>query len=142
MRCGSAMLRRAGYSERKLRQFTRGEVAKHSQAGDCWVILAGKVYNVSSWLDIHPGGSNPLISHAGKDGTDAWEEAGHTARARRLMDRYVVGEIVPEQVQRRYSGYVGVPGDDDNANYYEEGFEDESYLQDISTFKVHSEKSK
>lgn len=46
----------------RLRTFTRADVAKHAYEDDCWVIINNKVYNVSQWADIHPGGS--AIIHA------------------------------------------------------------------------------
>ena len=46
----------------RLRTFTRADVAKHAFEDDCWVIINNKVYNVSQWADIHPGGS--AIIHA------------------------------------------------------------------------------
>jgi hypothetical protein len=40
----------------KLRTYTRDEVSKHAYEDDCWVIINEKVYNVSQWADMHPGG--------------------------------------------------------------------------------------
>jgi hypothetical protein len=38
------------------RTYTRAEVAKHAFQDDCWIILNNKVYNISTWADLHPGG--------------------------------------------------------------------------------------
>lgn len=48
---------------------TRAEVAKHASADDCWVIIDHKVYDVSDFLDAHPGGNVVLEQVAGKDAT-------------------------------------------------------------------------
>ena len=50
-------------------QYTREEVSRHNTKDDCWIILYGKVYNVTSWLDKHPGGAQLLLNHAGEDAT-------------------------------------------------------------------------
>lgn len=42
------------------------EVAKHASAEDAWIIIGGKVLNVSTWLEEHPGGDVVLLDLAGK----------------------------------------------------------------------------
>lgn len=49
--------------------YTTEDVAKHNSAGDLWIIVSGKVYDVTGWLPDHPGGARPLLSNAGKDAT-------------------------------------------------------------------------
>lgn len=53
----------------ELKTFTRAEVAKHNSEGDCWIIIDSAVYNVSTFADLHPGGSQLLIELGGKDVT-------------------------------------------------------------------------
>lgn len=52
-----------------LPSFTRDEVSQHRTRDDCWIIVRGEVYNVTSWLDKHPGGAKLLLNHAGEDVT-------------------------------------------------------------------------
>ena len=33
------------------------EVGKHNTPQDCWLLVHGKVYDVSAWVPRHPGGS-------------------------------------------------------------------------------------
>lgn len=49
------------------RTITLEEVAKHNKDGDAWVVIANKVYDVTSFLDQHPGGKSLLLKNAGKD---------------------------------------------------------------------------
>ena len=53
--------------------FTRGQIASHKTVGDCWIILGGKVYDVSKFIMDHPGGSFTLLDCAG-DGKDHMED--------------------------------------------------------------------
>merc|ERR1712013_632581 len=46
------------------------EVAKHTVKGDCWVVVAGRVLNVSNFLSLHPGGELAILTFAGKDATE------------------------------------------------------------------------
>ncbi|KAJ0980154.1 hypothetical protein J5N97_008409 [Dioscorea zingiberensis] len=74
------------------------EVSKHNTRDDCWVIVDGKVYDVTKYLDDHPGGDDVLLSATGKDSTEEFEDAGHGKSARELMQEYFIGEIEPSPV--------------------------------------------
>merc|ERR1719507_1747258 len=47
--------------------YTMEEVAKHTTKGDCWVVLHGRVLNVTNFLPTHPGGELAILTFAGKD---------------------------------------------------------------------------
>jgi hypothetical protein len=46
------------------------EVQKHTTKGDCWVVVAGQVLNVTNFLKDHPGGELAILTFAGKDATE------------------------------------------------------------------------
>ncbi|KAL2233497.1 UNVERIFIED_CONTAM: Cytochrome b5 isoform A [Sesamum indicum] len=69
------------------------EASEHNTKDDCWVVIDGKVYDVSSYLDEHPGGDDVLLRATGKDATDEFEDAGHSKTARELMEQYCIGEL-------------------------------------------------
>ncbi|KAK1319099.1 Cytochrome b5 isoform B [Acorus calamus] len=52
-----------------------------------------KVYDVTKFLEDHPGGDDVLLSATGKDASDDFEDVGHSDSARAMMDEYYVGEI-------------------------------------------------
>ena len=45
------------------------EIAKHNRNGDCWIVVNCKVYDVTSFIADHPGGSDVILSSAGADST-------------------------------------------------------------------------
>src|SRR5690242_7106747 len=61
------------------RQLNKKEVAKHNKEDDCWVIIDGRVFDVTAYLQEHPGKScsiiifivtgaaAPILVYAGKD---------------------------------------------------------------------------
>ncbi|GKC51367.1 delta(8)-fatty-acid desaturase-like protein [Tanacetum coccineum] len=51
---------------------TSEELQKHNKASDLWISIQGKVYNVTEWAKIHPGGGIPLMNLAGQDVIDAF----------------------------------------------------------------------
>lgn len=67
-------------------------VRRHDTEEDCWVVIRGKVYDVTPLLDIHPGGSYAIYQHAGTDATRAFEDA-HTRKPMEHLQRYYKGEL-------------------------------------------------
>ncbi|KAK9090106.1 hypothetical protein Sjap_023283 [Stephania japonica] len=77
--------------------YTMQEAAKHNTSDDCWVVVDGKVYDVTDYLDEHPGGDEVLLKATGKDATDEFEDAGHSKGAIELMQEYCIGELDPSE---------------------------------------------
>ena len=50
-------------------QVTPTELRKHRKRDDCWMALNGRVFNVTAYMEYHPGGAKTLMSGAGKDAT-------------------------------------------------------------------------
>ncbi|KAF8320336.1 hypothetical protein DL93DRAFT_1831592 [Clavulina sp. PMI_390] len=48
-------------------------VAQHNSRESCWIIVHGKVYDVTDFLDEHPGGSKIILKYAGKDATEEYD---------------------------------------------------------------------
>jgi cytochrome-b5 reductase len=76
--------------------YTWDEVRQHTSPGDLWLVIPNKVYDVSQWMDEHPGGSAVLLQEAGKDATDAFTDIGHSLYAEGLLKDYYLGDL-PEQ---------------------------------------------
>lgn len=76
--------------------YTASEVAQHSSIQDCLLIIHGNVYDITSFLDQHPGGVDVILPYCGKDATQAFEtkdrsRGTHSLKARTLLDQYKVG---------------------------------------------------
>ncbi len=61
--------------------YTLADVAKHNNRSNCWTTINGGVYNVTPWIDQHPGGAEAIISLCGIDG-GAFFNAQHGGQAR------------------------------------------------------------
>jgi cytochrome-b5 reductase len=51
------------------------------------------VYDVTKYLEDHPGGADALLEVAGQDSTVAFEDVGHSSDAREIMEKMLVGRI-------------------------------------------------
>ncbi|KZT07676.1 acyl-CoA dehydrogenase NM domain-like protein [Laetiporus sulphureus 93-53] len=61
-------------SAKEMKQFTREEVAQHNTPDDLWIIIDCKVYDVTKFKNLHPGGSSVLLAEEipGQDATEAF----------------------------------------------------------------------
>ncbi|KAG7468490.1 hypothetical protein MATL_G00143320 [Megalops atlanticus] len=77
------------------RVFSRKEVAQHCTEDSCWVLLGTRVYDVSGFLRLHPGGETLILSRSGTDITGAFDGPPHrhSENARRWMEQYYIGEL-------------------------------------------------
>uniref|UniRef100_A0A224XZZ2 Cytochrome b5 n=1 Tax=Panstrongylus lignarius TaxID=156445 RepID=A0A224XZZ2_9HEMI len=76
--------------------FRLEEVKKHREIKDVWIAIHNSVYNVSDFLNEHPGGEEVLLEQAGRDATEAFEDVGHSTDARDMMSKYKIGELAEE----------------------------------------------
>ncbi|CAL9732047.1 L-lactate dehydrogenase (cytochrome) [Monosporozyma unispora] len=67
---------------------TPNEVSKHNTPDDCWVVIDGKVYNLTEFINIHPGGPLILKLNAGMDVTAIFKPL----HAKGTLEKYVKPE--------------------------------------------------
>ncbi|KAM8799474.1 cytochrome b5 type B [Eudromia elegans] len=77
------------------RVFTREEVARRNSNREAWLVIHGRVYDVTRFLAEHPGGEEVLLEQAGRDATESFEDVGHSTDAREMLKEYYIGEIHP-----------------------------------------------
>ena len=61
---------------------TLAEVEEHKDRNSCWVVIDNKVYDVSKFLDEHPGGEEVILDYGGRFATEPFEDVGHSEDAR------------------------------------------------------------
>ena len=107
--------------------FSLEEVGKHNTGKDCWMVIHNKVnnwwliyweinkaevkhwskvYDVTKFLSEHPGGEEILLECAGVDATEGFEDVGHSADARELLQDYLVGDLRQEDHKSYTNQYV------------------------------------
>ncbi|KIM39789.1 hypothetical protein M413DRAFT_446715 [Hebeloma cylindrosporum] len=84
------------------KQFSVEEVAAHNKEGDLWVIIDSRVYNLSKFAAMHPGGLSVLLEEevAGKDATEAFFSLHrYEVLERPQFKRLVIGSIAGQKQQ-------------------------------------------
>ncbi|XP_058011550.1 uncharacterized protein LOC131184371 isoform X2 [Ahaetulla prasina] len=76
--------------------FTLAEVAKRSSDREAWLVIHDRVYDVTRFLDEHPGGDKVLLEQAGRDATESFEDVGHSMDAKEMLKQYLIGEVHPD----------------------------------------------
>ncbi|XP_054256921.1 uncharacterized protein LOC128981948 [Macrosteles quadrilineatus] len=78
---------------RPLPCYTLEEVGSHDNYHDCWIILFDKIYNVTDFIHLHPGGESIILEHAGRDATFTFLSAGHSEHMMAVLSNYLVGKL-------------------------------------------------
>jgi cytochrome b involved in lipid metabolism len=74
--------------------YTAAQVAKHGTAKNCWTIIGKGVYNLTSWVNQHPGGAGNILSLCGRDGTQAFlAQHGTSGNAVSTLAQFRVGTL-------------------------------------------------
>ena len=81
---------------REERTVTRDELAAHdgTSGRGLWVALHGRAYDLSRFLQQHPGGEEVLLEVAGGDATEAFEGLNHSQYARGKLAALSVGTVL------------------------------------------------
>jgi cytochrome b involved in lipid metabolism len=75
-------------------QFTSEEVSLHNTENDIWIIIKQNVYDITDFINKHPGGKVILLSFGGQDVTDYFEELHKNEILNEIADQYKIGVII------------------------------------------------
>lgn len=92
--------------------FTIEEIKKHTSKESCWVIIEGKVYDMTSFLSDHPGGTKALLRKAGKDATKDFNMI-HPSSVKKQLEKFYIGDLEGNSAEpsnsKKPSGASGTP---------------------------------
>ncbi|CAH2049796.1 unnamed protein product, partial [Iphiclides podalirius] len=100
------------------KRFTRKELAERNTKADAVFIINNLVYDVTKFLDDHPGGHEVLINAAGTDATEEFDDIGHSLDAKELLKKFLIGELVDEDksaVQKRNINWTAAETDTESS---------------------------
>ncbi|XP_020625483.1 acyl-lipid (8-3)-desaturase-like [Orbicella faveolata] len=83
----------------KKRQFTWEELSLLNKEDNAHVAVRGKVYDVSKFLNRHPGGKDMLLMGAGRDVTIVFETYhAFSDSVQKVLEKYYVGELISDEL--------------------------------------------
>ena len=100
---GLEVIKEEVVEESEIKKYTLEEIARHNRREDCWMVINGKVYDVTNFISQHP--SPAILLGCGKDATTLFEtrmtETGekigsgtsHSQRAKDLLQQFYIGEL-------------------------------------------------
>ncbi len=77
------------------------DVASHNTKKSCYVTVGANVYDMTSFLDDHPGGGDLILEHGGKDVSDIMRDESshsHSESAYEMLDECLIGFVAKEPV--------------------------------------------
>lgn len=81
----------------QLTEYTLSQVSNHNSIKDCWLVIFDHVYDITSFLQKHPGGEFILLDYAGRDGTIAFKDTGHGKDSYVMLSNYLIGILTKNQ---------------------------------------------
>lgn len=102
-------------SDSSVKYYTLEDIRAHNTSKNTWLIIHEKVYDITSFLEEHPGGEEVLLEQAGADATESFEDVGHSTDAREMLEEYYLGELHmddrrkqrPKEEDNSFSGESG-----------------------------------
>lgn len=85
------------------RKITLEELKKHKDSKSLWIAINDNVYDVTKFMEEHPGGEEVLLEQAGGYATYAFEEVGHSSDAKELMKTYLIGTMAEDSKEPKKS---------------------------------------
>ena len=80
----------------ELKRYTVDDVGRHHRTDDAWVIVDRRVYDITTFLNDHPGGLDVLRDHLGHDVSSIMRDESshqHTGPAFELLEEYCIGTV-------------------------------------------------
>jgi cytochrome b involved in lipid metabolism len=76
---------------------TMAEISKHNSGSDCWLLISGRVYDVTGFIPMHPGGESTIVPYCGQDATVAFDTKGgrgsYSQNAQNILASYYIGDL-------------------------------------------------
>ena len=75
--------------------YTMAKVKENNSAASCWSVISGNVYNLTQWINSHPGGPSAIRGLCGVDGSSSFNgKHGRQSNPNETLAGYLLGPLV------------------------------------------------
>lgn len=75
--------------------YTMAKVKENNSAASCWSVISGNVYNLTQWINQHPGGPSAIRGLCGVDGSSSFNgKHGRQSNPNETLAGYLLGPLV------------------------------------------------
>lgn len=79
-----------------VKMYSLEEIKGHNSVESAWCIYKNEVYDITTYINEHPGGADLLLEAAGGDLTTMFDDQGHSDNALIIMKKFKIGELKME----------------------------------------------
>lgn len=99
------------YYTQKTQKYSYDEVSRHNNENDLWVTHKNNVYDITDFIDKHPGGKDNLIMVAGDSIDYYWNiyKQHNTEYVTNLLEKYKIGELEDYKKEEVFDEYGDEP---------------------------------
>jgi len=81
-------------NNKSMSEYTIDEVSQHNTELDAWIIINDNVYDITDFIDEHPGGKQILMTVIGGDATEFFEELHHPNILKEYGNNFKIGVLI------------------------------------------------
>ena len=86
-----------------VKMYSLEEIKRHNSTESAWCIYKNGVYDITTYINEHPGGADHLLEAVGGDLTAAFDDQGHSDDALKILNKFKIGELRMEDRTQRGS---------------------------------------
>jgi predicted heme/steroid binding protein len=84
-----------------MKHFSVEEVSSHNTPTDAWIIIDNKVFDITKFASLHPGGKTVLLNEAGKDSTKEFLMFHKISVLEKYIPKLCIGYIQKEEKKQK-----------------------------------------
>ena len=90
--------------------FSVEDISQHRTRESCWVVMKDSVYDLTEFLEQHPGGPETILKRAGgEDASHAFDAVGHSNHAKSLLKSHRIGTVYENEKDENTKIFVHDP---------------------------------